>query len=83
MCIRDSYREEGPKGFYTPRKPRGAAVLTAEVMAEAQALLDEGLETAEVARRLELKPDTLSKAVRAGRFGRCQVRCRIFSFEFV
>ena len=32
-----------------------------------QALLDEGLETAEVARRLELKPDTLSKAVRAGR----------------
>jgi len=61
------YREEGPKGFYTPRKPRGAAVLTAEVMAEAQALLDEGLETAEVARRLELKPDTLSKAVRAGR----------------
>ena len=44
------YREEGPRGFYTPRKPRGAAVLTAEV-----------------ARRLELKPDTLSKAVRAGR----------------
>ena len=34
---------------------------------KAQALLDEGLETAEVARRLELKPDTLSKAVRAGR----------------
>ena len=25
------YREEGPRGFYTPRKPRGAAVLTAEV----------------------------------------------------
>ena len=36
-------------------------------MAEAQRLLDEGLETADVARRLELKPDTLSKAVRAGR----------------
>jgi len=61
------YREEGPKGFYTPRKARGAAVLTPGVMAEAQRLLDEGLETADVARRLELKADTLSKAVRAGR----------------
>ena len=61
------YREEGPRGFYTPRKPRGAAVLTAEVMAGAQALLDEGLETAEVARRLELKPDTvLRRCARAG-----------------
>jgi transposase-like protein len=61
------YREEGPKGFYVPRKTRGAAVLTVEVMAGAQALLDEGLETADVARRLEVLPDTLSKAVRAGR----------------
>jgi len=61
------YREEGPKGFYTPRKARGAAVLTPDVMAEAQRLLDEGLEPADVARRLELKADTLSKAVRAGR----------------
>ena len=61
------YREKGPKGFYTPRKARGAAVLTPEVVAEAQRLLDKGLEPAEAARRLELKPDTLSKAVRAGR----------------
>jgi transposase-like protein len=61
------YREEGPKGFYTPRKARGAAVLTPGVMAEAQRLLDEGLEPADVARRLDILPDTLSKAVRAGR----------------
>lgn len=61
------YREEGPKGFYAQRKPRGAAVLTPDVMAGAQALLDDGLETADVARQMELKPDTLSKAVRAGR----------------
>ena len=46
---------------------RGAAVLTPDVMAGAQALLDEGLETADVARQMELKPDTLSKAIRAGR----------------
>jgi transposase len=61
------YREQGPKGFYTPRKRRGSAVLTPPVLAEAQQLLDEGLETSEVADRLDVKRDTLSKAVRAGR----------------
>jgi transposase len=61
------YREEGPKGFYTPRKRRGPAVLTPAVLAEAQQLFDEGLETTEVANRLGVKRDTLSKAVRAGR----------------
>ena len=61
------YREEGPKGFYTLRNTRGAAVLTPGVMTEAQRLLDEGLETADVARRLELKPDTvLRPCARAG-----------------
>jgi transposase len=61
------YREEGPKGFYTPRKRRGPAVLTPVVLTEAQQLLDEGLEPSEVADRLDIKRDTLSKAVRAGR----------------
>ena len=61
------YREEGPRGFYGPRTRRGPAVLTPPVMAEAQRLLDEGLETPEVADRLGLKRDTLSKAVRAER----------------
>jgi predicted DNA-binding protein (UPF0251 family) len=61
------YREEGPKGFYRPRGQRGPAVLTPSVLGEAQRLLDEGLETAEVADRLGIKRDTLSKAVRAGR----------------
>jgi hypothetical protein len=40
------------------------------VLAEAQQFLDEGLEPTEVAERLGLKPDTLSKAVRAGRLHR-------------
>jgi transposase len=61
------YREEGPKGFYTSRKRRGPAVLTPAVLAEAQQLLDDGRETAEVADCLGVKRDTLSKAVRAGR----------------
>ena len=61
------YREEGPKGFYTPRKRRGPAVLTPVVLEQAQQLLDEGLETPEVADRLGIKRDTLRKAVGAGR----------------
>lgn len=61
------YRAEGPRGFYVPRKGRGPAVLTPAVLAEAQQLLDEGLDPPTVAERLGVKPDTLSKAVRAGR----------------
>ena len=61
------YREQGPKGFYKPCKRRGPVVLTPTVLSEAQKLLDEGLETPEVANRLGVKPDTLSKAVRGGR----------------
>ncbi len=61
------YRETGPKGFYAKRKTRGAAVLTPSVLEQAQQLLDEGMETADVADRLSIKRDTLSKAVRARR----------------
>ena len=61
------YHKEGPKGFYARRKTRGAAVLTPPVLKQAQQLFDEGLETPEVADRLGIKRDTLSKAVRAGR----------------
>lgn len=61
------YRLEGPRGFYTPRRTRGPAVLAAPVLAAAQQLFDDGLETTQVAERLGVKPDTLSKAVRAGR----------------
>jgi len=61
------YREQGPRGFYTARKRRGPAVLTEAVLSEAQRLLDAGVEPAQVADRLGVKRDTLSKAVRAGR----------------
>jgi len=61
------YREKGVSGFYEEPKRRGAAVLTAEVMQEAQARLDEGLETSEVAEQLGVKRDTLAKAIYAGR----------------
>jgi transposase-like protein len=61
------YRDKGPEGFYAPRGRRGPAVLTAPVLASAQALLDEGQSVAKVAQELGLKRDTLAKAVAAGR----------------
>ena len=61
------YREEGPRGFYKEPKRRGAAVLTPDVLEEAQNLLDEGLKTPEAAQRLGVKSDTLYRAVLAGK----------------
>jgi orotate phosphoribosyltransferase-like protein len=42
-------------------------VLTAPVLKQAQDLLDEGLETSEVAEQLGVKRNTLAKAIGAGR----------------
>ena len=61
------YRAQGIEGFYESRKSRGASVLTEAVLIEAQQLFDEGLDLSEVAVRIAVKRDTLSKAVRAGR----------------
>jgi len=61
------YRERGTKGFYARRASRGAAVLTAEVVAEIESLLLEGESLGEVAQKLGLKLNTLQKAVSAGR----------------
>jgi len=61
------YRQKGVAGFYQEPNRRGPAVLTAEVLQEAQRLLDEGLQTSEVAEQLGVKRDTLAKAIRAGR----------------
>jgi len=66
------YLAEGPKGFYQPQKRRGPAVLTPEVLTEAQRLLHAGLEPSEVAEQLNVKHDTLSKAIRAGRLHRVE-----------
>jgi len=61
------YREQGVAGFYEPRRGRGPAVLTAQVLERLQNLLDTGVAKAEAARELGLKPDTVAKAVRSGR----------------
>lgn len=61
------YRASGSAGFFAERAHRGAAVLTEPVMQQAQSQLDAGQTPREVAALLEIKPDTLIKAIRAGR----------------
>ena len=61
------YRAGGPAAFYRPRKTRGAAVLTPAVVERLQAMLDNGAGVNEAARELGVKPNTVHKAVRAGR----------------
>ncbi len=61
------YREKGPSGFYAPRRGRGAAVLTEDVVEKLEDLLDAGVPRAEAARQLGLLPNTVAKAIRAGR----------------
>lgn len=61
------FREGGSEAFYAPKRTRGAAVLTAEVLSQAQELLDSGVGWKAAAERLEIKPDTLRKAIRHGK----------------
>ena len=61
------YRQRGPAGFYEAPRRRGPAVLTEEVLKQAQERLDEGWETSAVAEQLGVKRDTLAKAISAGR----------------
>ena len=61
------YREEGPGGFYKPRRPRGPKVLTPDVIEQLEELLFEGVPKAEAACQLGLKPDTVRKAILDGR----------------
>ncbi len=57
------YREQGAAGFYQPRNTRGATILTAEVLQQAQSLLDQGKEVSDVAKAVGVKRNTLNKAI--------------------
>jgi hypothetical protein len=61
------YREEGPRGFYKQKNKRGAAILTPTVIEQAQQFLSDHEEVADIATKLGIKVNTLSKAIRAGR----------------
>src|SRR5260370_11477738 len=60
-------RQEGAQAFSAPRKRRSALVLTEEVLSKAQARLEEGRGVPEIGRELQVRADTLHKAIRAGR----------------
>ena len=62
-------REEGVEAFFKPREggPRGGSVLTAQRLDQAQGLLDQGYSRGELVNELGVKPDTLRKALKAGR----------------
>ena len=64
------FREQGAQGFFKERKYRGPGVLTADVLGQAQELLDQNLPPSEVAKRLEMKTDTVRKAIQNGRLHR-------------
>jgi len=68
------YREKGTKGFYEPRRRRGAVVLTDEVIRKVQELLDEGKTPSEAGKCFGIKTDTLNKAVHAGKLHRLPVK---------
>jgi transposase-like protein len=61
------FRASSGKEFFTPPRRRSASVLKDEVKEQAQALLDEGQSVPEVAQAVEILPNTLHKAIRAGR----------------
>jgi transposase-like protein len=57
------YREFGPSGFYQQKKTRGSTVLTPEVLEQVQNLLDEGEDLTKIAYTLDIKRNTLNKAI--------------------
>lgn len=62
------YRESGGKGFFGTRKGvRKGHVLNKEALADAQGMLNQGKMAKEIGVSLEIKPDTLRKAIRDGR----------------
>lgn len=60
-------KEEGAVGFFKKRKGRTAHILTEEIMEKAQNLLNKENKPAEVARKLDLKANTIRKAIQSGR----------------
>lgn len=61
------YLQASVDGFYRPRRGRGPSVMTAEVTAQAQKLLDLGHARRQVAEELSIQYDTLRKAIHQGR----------------
>ncbi len=64
----NKYQEGGAEAFFKPRKQRsGGTILTPDVIEQAQLLLDQGYSRSETAAELDVKYDTLRKAINIGR----------------
>jgi hypothetical protein len=61
------YREDGPGSFYKLPAARKPPVLTDEVISQAQQMFNEGKSRSDVAESLDIKPDTLYRAVKSGK----------------
>jgi transposase len=66
------YREKGAAGFFEPPRRRGPAVLTPEVLKKVQTMLDNEHTLFEIANELNLKADTLRKAISSGKLHKPQ-----------
>lgn len=60
-------REQGARGFFKEAKGRSPHILTPEILEKAQRLLYKGHNPSEVSRKLNLKANTIRKAIQAGR----------------
>ena len=61
------YREKGAAGFFVPAKRRDGSKLTPQIIVQAQECLEGGMPVPEAARHLGVLPNTLHKAISAGR----------------
>ena len=64
------YRDESVEGFFKPRRVRAAPVMTPEVILRAEQLLNSGHSKSQVAEQLDIRYDTLRKAIDQGRLQR-------------
>ena len=60
-------REQGAEGFFRKRKGGVPHVLTSEVLKKVQRLLDNGKSPSEISKKLDLKSNTIRKAIQIGR----------------
>jgi len=61
------YRRKGARGFFEPRRTRGASVLTQDVLHKAQELLSSNTPAEAIAKQLDINYDTFRKAIYQGR----------------
>jgi len=73
------YREKGIAGFYEEPHRRGPAVLTPDVFSKVQDMLDDEQSIPGIARELDLKANTLRKAVSAGKLHKPQKKTPVYS----